>query len=471
MGTESTKHNWRQRITAFFKSANSVLSRFIETDFYILLIGALVFLSWVTNNLVPELIIIFFIMAYVLYTQKTMKALVPILIMIAFMLPANFQFNDKSLYWYFGIIGLLPISGFFYFFIKNKIKFKKSRFLLPSVVFCAALLVSGLFSPYYFKSVNFMMIACFVFLYLFIVLVLYNGIDKLEFRYIAKCLFMAGLVIATQILIAYIRAGGFALGLKTKGTTEIGWGMSNTAAAALSMCVPVAFYMASKSRFNVLYIVAAVYFILGVLFTKSRGGVLFMVLLLPVSIVSMFLQTQKGRRLRAGVTLLTCLVGFAVLLLAFWEDIGEVVTLFKNGFDDSDRFPIYIKAINAFLEYPVFGVGWLFDTAGEEPFAIFFTVHSTIFQYIASGGIFLTLAAIWLFGKRYLTFYADFKPYHIFFLVSLLSHDLYGFIDNTATLPYCIMIAGIIFIALEKDIRPEVEAQKRAAYKKERFLF
>ena len=402
-----------------------------------------------------------------------MRALVPILIMIAFMLPSDFEFSDKSLYWYLGIIGALPISGFFFFFIKNKVKFKKSRFLLPSLVFCAAVILSGLFTPFYANSVNFMMMAVFVLLYLFIVLVLFNGIDKLEFHYIARALFTAGLIIATQILIAYIRAGGFALGLLDKTTTEIGWGMSNTAAAALSMCIPAAFLLAAKSKFNIVYIVAAVYFILGVLFTKSRGGVLVMALLLPFSIGFMLFQTPKGKRLRAGITLLMCLVGFIILLLAFWEDIGEVVEyIFRRGMEDSGRIDMYKEAFNAFLKHPFFGVGWKYIYGGTgDPYAIFYTVHSTVFQYIASGGIFLTLSAIWLFGKRYLTFYADYRPYHIFFLLSLLSHDLYGLIDNTATLPYCIMIAGIIFIALEKDIRPEVEAAKKLEYKKERFYF
>ena len=141
------------------------------------------------------------------------------------------------------------------------------------------------------------------------------------------------------------------------------------------------------------------------------------------------------------------------------------------GFDDTGRFDLYKQAIGAFLKYPVFGVGWVYNTPRELPYEQFYAVHSTVFQYLASGGIFLVITAVWFFGKRYLTFYADFKPYHVFFLMSLLSHDLYGLIDNTATLPYCIVMACFIFTALEKEIRPETEKAKREAYKKEKFFF
>lgn len=471
METENNRNNIKAKIKGFLKRVKMLSDKFLYTDFFIAFVAVIVFLSWVTNNLIAELIVLFIVMAYTLYTQKTMLPLVPVLVMIIFMLPPDFSLNELSQYWYFGIIGALPVSGFFWFFIKNKVKFKKSRFLIPSLVFCAALLCSGLFSSYYFKGVNFMMIACLVFLYLFISIVLYNGIDKLDFRYLAKSLFAAGLVITGQILVAYLRMPSIPAGLADKMTTYLGWGMSNTVAAALSMCVPAAFYLAAKSKYNYLFIMAGVFFILGVLFTKSRGAILFMLLLLPFSIIFMFRQTPEKRRKAAGAALILSLALVTALLLIFWQDIGEVITyLFERGLDDSSRFKVYKDAFDAFLKHPVFGAGWAY-VVGVDPHMEFYAVHSTLLQYLASGGLFLALAAVWLFGKRYLTFYADYKPHHIFFLMSLLSHDLYGLIDNTATLPYCVVMAGFIFIALEKEIRPEAEAAKKLIYKQEKFYF
>ena len=458
----------------FFRRANAVLGKCLFTDWYIVFIAAVVFLSWFANFFAVSLSILFVVMAYALYTQKTMLPVVPMLIMFSFMLPLDFQLSASGVsgYWYFAIVGALPVSGFFFFFIKNKIKFKRSRFLLPSLVFCAALLCNGINTPYYLKGINFMMIGQQCVLYLLMAVILFNGIEKLEFQYLAKCLFAAGLVIATQVLVQYIRADGIRAALDTKATTETGWGMSNTVAAVLAMCVPAAFYLAAKSKYNYIFLAGAVYFILGVFFTLSRGGVLFMVLLLPFSVYGCLKQTPKENRRAAAVTLLSSLALVTLTMLVFWEDLnGVILNPLAKGLDDSSRFQLYKEAIEVFIKHPIFGVGWVGDTQRVPPFEEFYALHSTLFQYLASGGIILTIAAVWFFGKRYLTFYADFKPCHLFFLMSLLAHDLYGLIDNTATLPYCIVIAGFIFMALEKDIRPEIEAAKKLAYKQERFYF
>ena len=476
MEAENKKENGLiKKASGFIKRVHALFAKFLYTDGYIAFVAVMVFLSWITNSLIAELIVFFVIITYTLYTQKTMLPLVPMLIMMAFMLPNSFKLSDMTSYWYFAIIGALPVSGFFWFFIKNKIKFKKSRFLIPSLVFCGALLCSGLSSPYYLKSVNFMMIACLVALYLFIVLVLFNGIDKLEFHYVAKCLFAAGLVVLTQILTAYLKAGSISEALASKNTLDvvhIGWGKNNTMAAVLAMCVPAAFYLASKAKYNYVFLAAATAFIVGILFTKSRGGALFTFLLLPFSIVFMFRQTPRERRKRAAVSMAVSLLLVTAMLLIFWDDIGEVVLyLIEKGFSDSGRLDMYKQAWDTFLKRPVFGVGWDNGVAGQPPYAWFYAVHCTLLQYLVSGGIPLFAAAVWLFGKRYLTFYSDYKPHHVFFLMALLSHDLYGLIDNMATLPYCVMIAGIIFLALEKEIRSEAEAAKKLLYKQEKFYF
>lgn len=468
MAGEGNKSN------GFFRRANALAGKFLFSDWYIVFVAAVVFISWISNSLAVSLSILFIVMTYVLYTQKTMLPLVPMLIMFSFMLPLNFELSPSGTagYWYLGIVGALPVSGFFFFFIKNKVRFKKSRFLIPCLVFCAALICSGLFAGVYLHGVNLMMIWQQSLIYLFLVLILFNGIEKLDFQYLAKCLFAAGLVIATQVLTLYLKADSIKAALNTKLTTETGWGMSNTVAAVLAMCVPAAFYLASKSKLNYIFLAGAVYFILGVLFTLSRGGVLFMTLLLPFSVYYCFKQTQKELRKAAAVTMLSSLALVAVTLLIFWEDLnGVILNPLQKGLDDSFRFDIYKEAIKVFTEHPIFGVGWAYRHRQAPHYTDFYAMHSTVFQYIASGGIVLTLAAIWFFGKRYMAFYADFKPHHVFFLLSLLVHDLYGLIDNTATLPYCIVIAGFIFLALEKDVRPEIEAAKRAMYKKEKFYF
>jgi len=455
------------------KRIHSTLTWFLHSDYFIAFIAVTAFVSWIVNLVIPGIIILFSFMAYSLYTQKTMLPLVPMLVLCAYMIPSDFVMDDIPSYWYVGLIAVMPVSGFFFFFIKNRRPFKKSRFLWPALAFCAAVVCSGLFSGYYAKGINFMMIGILTGLYLFFAIIIYNGIDKLDFHYLAKCLFAGGVMIAAQPAVAYLRADSIKTGLMLKTTTEIGWAMSNTAAAALSMCLPAAFYLAAKTpKYNYIFLISAAVFIVGVLFTKSRGGILFMLILLPFSVYYMFKQTPANRRRSAAVSLFGSAAFFILMLIIFWDDLNEVVMYFgKMGMDDTGRFDIYKDAVKAFLKYPVFGAGWVYNTERVMPYEAFYAVHSTVFQYLASGGIFLVVTAAWFFGKRYLTFYADFRPHHVFFLMSLLSHDLYGLIDNTATLPYCIVMACFIFTALEQEIRPEAEKAKRAAFKNEKFHF
>lgn len=457
----------------FMSAVNAAIGKFLRTDFYIALTGALVFISWIFS--IPDIILTVFlvIMTYILYARKSLVHIIPMLFTMCFMLPVSFDFYEKAQYWYMAIAAAGPVSGFVYFFVRNKIKIRKSRFLLPSLVFCGAFLLSGLFSPFYTLPMNFTMMAVMIFLYLFIIVILYSGIEKLEFMYIAKCLFAAAAVITLEMIVMFAKAPDLSAALIDKNTTEMGWGMSNTAGAVLAMAVPVTLYMAAKSKRNYAFYPFVALFVLAVFFTLSRGSILFMILFFPFGLAAAFWQTPKEKRKTAYISFLLVCAAVFVVIFAFWGQLEDVFTWWlRHGAEDSGRFEIYKDAWEQFKRFPFFGVGWGYTgRPGYNSHDIFYTVHDTVLQYMASGGIILTLAAVWLFGKRYLTFYADFKPYHLFFLFSLLTHDLYGLIDITAFLPYTIIIAGAMFIALEQDIRPEAEKAKIERYKKEKFYF
>lgn len=178
-----------------------------------------------------------------------------------------------------------------------------------------------------------------------------------------------------------------------------GWGTYNNVACMLAMCIPAPFYFAWERRHAWAYALLGCAFYTGVLFTQSRGGILFGGVLFVICAFYTVYTVKQGER--TGV-FLVFLAYFAALLLALSSLGGELHGLFasllKAGADDSNRKEIYRNCFRVFLSHPVFGVGFYATPGFAFPSEWSFLpprAHNTYLQLLATGGIVLFAAYVY----------------------------------------------------------------------------
>ncbi len=268
-----------------------------------------------------------------------------------------------------------------------------------------AYLLAGAFSKYYdlrtvfFGAVQILSLSGLYFLF-------YYGVDwdrtrKDEFAILFTVL---GFGITAEVLGLYVQTGAFGKMLAgeaiDRGILVTGWGMYNNVGCVLAICAPAPLYFAATRKHGYLYLLLGVVLLGGLLFTQSRGSILFGGIAFVFGLVAV-LVTSKGRaRLSNAIAIGICsALLIAVLILvfcipAFRKKAEEIFSgIFEHGFDDNGRWEIYRAGLEQFAEGPFFGVGFYQCTAfrwGELPPDAFLPprYHDTYVQLLASGGVF-----------------------------------------------------------------------------------
>lgn len=182
---------------------------------------------------------------------------------------------------------------------------------------------------------------------------------------------------------------------------QTGWGMYNNVGCNLSMCLPAAFSLASSKKHGWVYTIVGIAIAVGIVFTQSRGSILFGGIVFLASLV-MSLVYSKGRERRNQLIVTAVIGGLLVILLgvmlgvpAFREKVLKIYSsLLEQGFSDNGRYEIYEQGIAHFRSAPFFGVGFYQCDAyrwGIPNGAQVFLpprYHNTVIQLLATGGIF-----------------------------------------------------------------------------------
>ena len=186
-----------------------------------------------------------------------------------------------------------------------------------------------------------------------------------------------------------------------------GWGIYNNVGCVMAMCMPAPFYFAVKRKEGWIFSLVGIVFYLAVLLSQSRNAMLFGTAIFLAAVVIVLIMTKGWERWKN----LIVFGAFALVLLitgfAFWQRLKDLFGAVEAaGFDDSLRFDTYRACWTRFLEAPWFGSGF-YHTPGTvmQPDGMWTTIegvadegfmppraHNTLFQLLASGGVFMTLA-------------------------------------------------------------------------------
>ncbi len=187
-----------------------------------------------------------------------------------------------------------------------------------------------------------------------------------------------------------------------RGVLVTGWGMYNNVGCVLAICTPAPLYLAAKRKRGPLYILLSVLLLTGIVFSQSRGSMLFGGVAFALGVAAMLVVSKGRRRVANAVTIGSVAALLAVVLTAvycvpaFKKPIEEVFQgILEQGLGDNGRWEIYRKGLEQFRQAPFFGVGFYQCNsfqwgAGGLPADFFLPprYHDTYIQLLASGGVF-----------------------------------------------------------------------------------
>lgn len=289
---------------------------------------------------------------------------------------------------------------------------KTPELTLGFLFFGVALVAAGAFSGYWGKRTavfGLVEIVSFAAIYLYF----YYAVDwkSVPKHYCMLLFLMLGVGVAAEIVGMYFLPGAVVGSSVQRGNLYTGWGIYNNAGCIMAMCLPAPFYFAVKRKEGWIFALLGIVFYLAVLLSQSRNAMLFGTVLFAVCTVTVLIRAKGFERWKNLIAFGAFALVVVIAAVVFRERIKEFFgTIASIGFDDSLRFDTYRACWKRFLEAPWFGSGF-YHTPGTvlQPDTGMWTTmdgaiestgflppraHNTLFQLLASGGVFMLLAYI-----------------------------------------------------------------------------
>ena len=236
----------------------------------------------------------------------------------------------------------------------------------------------------------------------------------------------------------------------TDGFEIIPFQWRNNGATMLMLAMPFAFYLSAKD-FGFFFLGIVDYIL--ILFTGSRGGMLFGMVELLICIVVMFILDKRHRPAIAAI------IGVALVVTALtyktWIDMMSYTLLrLIDPDENSIRLQLISRGIEDFKANPLFGrgVGYMGnrDVHKSADFALCW-YHCSPVQVFASFGIFGIAAYGYLIYLRIKTLLRNFTFFNISMFLSYIGLELMSLVNPGifAPFPYLFLIT-IYFVMMEK---------------------
>lgn len=388
------------------------INRFLYRPAYFLFIGGLTILS---NVFCQELIVYTVLLATGIYICLFGRDLLPLFPIFAFgyISPSfgnNPGLNTDSVFSLKGgglylavLLALLAVSLVYRLvtdpdFGGKKFLIKKRKLLPGMLLLSACYAISGLFSgqwaQYGWRNL------LFAFLQLVAIAGLYYLLsgavrwDLAPKAYLFWTGISLGYVLLVELLGIYIKADVIVDGSIVRERIATGWGHYNSMGALFTMVIPLSFFLTGKGRYASFAYMSAFLFCLGLLFTCSRGSIVFGVVVYGAGYIVSLVNSRHARSL---IWVHSFIVSLPVLAIVFFSK--ELLQLFgvlvEIGFDSAARLTTYIEGLKQFLKFPVFGGSffpvdfWPYAWASAPGFASLFPPrwHNTLVQLLATGGL------------------------------------------------------------------------------------
>ena len=334
----------------FLNKLNDFGDRFLYSRLYFALLSLTIFLCWFFEVEAYGVIGIIFFASIVLIMRRDTTPLIPIIFVVAMIFPRDIDPMTYANVFYFFIP--LPIAIVTHF-IRFRVPFRIGKLFFPQLAVSIALLVGGLGSislEHYTIGLVYAILlgVAILFFYFFFYLYAYPP-KNVDFKlWIANALNLIGLIIVAQVATRYVQE--FEIHSRIGSGVSIGWGIANNYATILLITLGGTFYLASKSKFSILYLINAVLQYIVIVISWSRGATLFAVVVLPMFLIALLVGTPKDNRRYMLTGLVIVLAVFVGALIALWDPIMELVDgILAQGTGVSGRDKLYQEAIDVFM--------------------------------------------------------------------------------------------------------------------------
>lgn len=434
----------------FLEKYQSFVSKFVYTDFYLVLVCIFTFIGWI-SKCAPFGITC----AVVLFCLALLGAddILPLTINIfsAVLLIFSDKFSDYTYLWPLAIpLGICIV----YFLVKNKSsKFRPGKMFFPLIAVAYALLLGGVGTT--IKQDFLRVLPDFFMLGVGVpaVYLLYSNYLKRDDErdvplYFSKTMMYIGLVICFQ-LITVISQSKIPVHDWQNTVWEVGWADRNDVATYLIFTAGMTMYLSTRYRQGWIYLALGIFQYVCLVLTFSRGGIIFGLISGIAALIFTIIKApnKKLHFFYIGIVVL----GMLIIYLCLLNDINTMISaLFERGFGTSGRSDLYKEAWELFKTNPLFGVGKGYAGSYTHTSAIgVYWFHSTIFQIIACMGIMGIIAYVYFYAVRLKILFKNIKnSFNLFCLAVFVGFEGYSLINTGTFVAYPFMALALVMTLL-----------------------
>ncbi|MFA5449642.1 MAG: O-antigen ligase family protein [Clostridia bacterium] len=434
--------------------------KFFHSAFYI---AAVTLIGIVGFALSYELYAIYAVAASLMISWVFCRDLSPSFLAMAIisMIPlARYGQGDYFASMYYVVI-FLVLAYIIRLFVHTPPKIRLGRFFIPTLAVAVAITLGGLLydglagafempAIYYVVALGFGMLLVNVILETNIPLDHPNGAV-----FFAKMAVGVGVMGIAMVIANYYKYFPL-LNAPNIGAFTSKFQFGNNLSNLLLITMPLTFYLSTRIKKG-----GFIYFTLGVLqyfalvFSLSRGGIVFGTLVFPL-VAGAAIVIAKKNRLQYILILVILLIGAVILtrelLAPIYLRLGDMLKVSGN----EARVKLYQLAYQNFLEQPIFGKG-LGYIGGRyyfpKPFCIYW-YHSTVFQIIGSLGLVGVAAYIIQAIYRAAALIKAKTKFNLFVLFIIIGFGGYSLVNVGYFVPLpCMAILVHIFILVDRNNR------------------
>ena len=422
-----------------------------------------------TVVLVAALLMVAVLTVILFASNDTFDTTVPFLLLTVLVSSCYDSFSLFAPFWWAAIPAALALV---FHFVRYRGRFSIGNSLAPLVAVSVAVTLGGcacLSAAEYFTAANAYYVAGLGFGMVGLYLLLRASAAKKSARELCGTLlfglYLAGIYAAFFTLLFYaVRAPWIVIDLREKGHLLLfSIDNRNVYATFLLLGLPAPFYYAVKK--NGWHLAVALVFLLSLLLTGSRGGLLMGAVLFVLCVIYLMRRDRAHRRRNLILLAILAVLALAAsgLFLKFYASRLEG-GLIKG---DEPRVQLLLRAIDDFLSHPIFGVGLGYrgnaDIYNPKTFAMNW-YHMMIPQIVAGLGL-VGVAAwgflLWRRGKLILRCPdALSRALALSYIGLLLMSQVNP--GEFCPMPYA-LIAVMIFLSLELSLEERVSERKNTA--------
>ncbi len=423
---------------------------FMNSDIYTIVIFILASLAVIFKlEILGTMIFANIIMFSIAVCKNYMPAFQAMMLVICFTIRCKNSFDDFVKIWWLAI----PMVLFFVMhFVFYGARLKKGACTMGILATSVAVTLGGLGSisaKEYFSSNSLF----YVFLLGFGMLILYlfftaelnfENPEEIADKF-TKAMMLVIFFLCVCIAEEYIdRIDEF---LKKPGVLPFQW--RNNASTMLMLAMPFPFYFSTR-KFR--YFTVGMLAFVAIMFTGSRGGLLFGLIELVICITVMFIINRKNRK-----KLLFVVIGSVIILLLISPLILELLeyTLSRFVTDDQNkiRLGMFKRGIEDFFSNPIFGRGIGYMGNSDIHHNAKFTLcwyHCSPIQVMGSFGIVGILAYGYLVFVRIRLYIRNISFFNTILFLSYIGLELMSLVNPGIFSPFpYLFIATIYFVMME----------------------